>query len=491
MKSIFLYPNRDAAGRLPALFVLIAAALLLAAGLSGCSSYERRQLYPPPPEPAAEPPPSEEDTRPPDTEPAEEEAPASAAEEEEEEEDYTPPPGLAVPEPAAESSAEKEELEMAPVAENTIRVLLFEKQPAASVRIMGRTAPVVFTDAGGNRHVVPAGQLSELEYISGSRGVQLTGPAYAQLSQNWQVETEDGSPLAFIHPDAGWRSYKGHLLLETGSHRKLRIINYVHLEAYVGSVVGSEMNFTNPEALKVQAVISRTYALWNSYLNNRDGGQQYDVTDHVMDQVYAGHHLEQPRFEQAARATSGEVLTWSGGLILAAFHSTCGGTTSNNENVWAGRPLPYLRQAEDRASCAASPHYSWNFSLPKARVYDLFGVDEITGLDTDSGGRVSEVIARRGTEEVRIGANAFRLQVNQRYGTFTLRSAYFELSRKNGSYEFTGHGMGHGVGLCQWGALGFAETGWNYEDILRFYYRGAEITRLSSFEGSGFRLARY
>lgn len=464
------------------LFPLLIA-VFLAAALSGCASYERRQLYPPPPEPAEE-----------QISEEQEEAGREEPEEEEEEspevEEYTPPRGINELEPAPEAEESAPEVVTAPVEQNTIRVLLFENQPSESIQIMGREAPVVFVDAGGHRHLVPAGQVVELHHMSGARGIQLTGPTYTRISDRWEFESEDGSALAYIHPEQGWRSYKGRVYLHMHAG-KLRAINHIDLESYVGSVVGSEMNFTNMEALKVQAVISRTYALWNSYLNSRGSGQQYDVSDHVMDQVYAGHHLDQPRFEQAALATAGEVLTWSGGLILAAFHSTCGGTTSDNENVWSGQALPYLRQASDRASCAASPHYNWNFSLPKARVYDLFGVDEITGLETDSGGRVSEVITRRGNREERIGANAFRLRVNQRYGTFTLRSAYFELSDRNGNYEFSGHGMGHGVGLCQWGALGFAESGWGYEDILRFYYQGVEITRLSSFEATGFRLARY
>lgn len=447
--------------------------------LPGCASYERRQLYPPPPPPeevAGEEKESAKDDVPPgDT--------ASDA-------GYTPPPGISTIEPLPDTEGTEAELLTPPVAENLVRVLLFEQQPSQSVRIMGREAPVVFTDADGARQIVPAQAVAELKYVSGGRGVQFNGPGSSRISPRWEFRSEDGSPLAFIHPEEGWRSYKGSLHVHAGDG-KLRIINYIDLESYVGSVVGSEMNFTNLEALKAQAVISRTYALWNSYLNSRAGDQEYDLTDHVMDQVYAGHHIEHPRFEQAAEATAGQVLTWSGGLILAAFHSTCGGHTSNNEDVWIGNALPYLRYASDGQSCSASPHYAWEFDLPKASLHTLFGIDSITGLETDNGGRVSEVIAQNGSRERRIGANAFRLRVNQRYGTFTLRSAHFEMLAENGSYRFTGRGMGHGVGLCQWGALGLAEAGWSYEDILRFYYKGVEITRLSSFERSGFHLARF
>jgi stage II sporulation protein D len=461
-QRIILNPFIFLKGYAAQLLISLLLMALLAAGLSGCASYERRQLYPPLPDQPAE---AEDET--------------------------LPPPGLEASAAEPDEGTEiEEEVLTPPVERNIIRVLLFENAPGDSIRVLGQEAALVLTDDEGRRYDLPAEQTAGIRRLPGDEGIALSSAGRTFVSSGWQLETEDGSAFTLVHPQQGWRRYKGRLHLDAAEDG-LRIINHVHLEAYVGSVTGSEMNFSNPEALKVQAVISRTYALWNSYLNNRDGGQDYDVSDHVMDQVYDGHHANQPRFEAAARATAGEILTWSGGLILAAYHSTCGGRTSHNESVWSGQALPYLRQVSDGASCAASPHYSWNFSLPDSQVYELFGVDEITGLETDSGGRVAEVITRRGEQEERIGANVFRLRLNQRYGTFTLRSAYFELTDRNGHYEFTGHGLGHGVGLCQWGALGFAESGWDYQDILRFYYKGVEITRLSSFETSGFRLARY
>jgi len=256
----------------------------------------------------------------------------------------------------------------------------------------------------------------------------------------------------------------------------LKPINTIELEDYIASVVGSEMNFTNTEALKVQAVISRTYALWNlGTIKNKE----YDLTDHTLSQVYNGELIEKPWFRNAAEETRSEVALFSDKLILAVFSSTCGGHTCNNESVWSGQALPYLRGNPDNDACKHSPHFRWRFSLERSE-WEEWLVSKYNKAD-------SEIQVFERSEDNRaktlqfddlskpVKANDFRLKVLQSFGTRSLKSTLFVMTNTADSVIFMGRGMGHGVGLCQWGALGLAEDNWTYQDILRFYYRGIEI----------------
>ncbi|MCH8569610.1 MAG: SpoIID/LytB domain-containing protein [Balneolales bacterium] len=372
-----------------------------------------------------------------------------------------------------------------------LRVLLFENQPASSYQIRSVRGEIRIRDEQSRRiiRLQPNGDTARFTARHGSAEVMLQTGGASYTATRWITEAENGAVTRIEHPAAGWRTYMGNFDISSRENR-LYTLNTIGLEDYVASVVGGEMNFNNAEALKVQAVISRTYALWNSYLS-RNAGNEYDLSDHVMNQVYIGENLQVPRFREAAEATSGYVLSWSGALILAAFHSTCGGQTSPNESVWSGNALPYLRGVSDRGSCSASPHFRWNFTVEKSELHRLFGIEDITGLKNDNGGRAGTILVIRDGKTDEIQANQFRLRFNQTYGTMALRSTFFEMSKENNSYIFKGKGMGHGLGLCQWGALGLAEAGWSYGDILRFYYNGADKIQASELHRGVFRLARF
>ncbi|MCC5932893.1 MAG: SpoIID/LytB domain-containing protein [Balneolales bacterium] len=353
-----------------------------------------------------------------------------------------------------------------------LRIRLFSQQPAQSLQIRPHEGQLtVQTGDAPPFSLHPQSTHLQLE-ASGSTVILTIGDRQLRLQQAELHNSANGLSRV-IHPALDWRYYRGSLRI-TAENGQLSVVNYVSLEDYVGSVVGSEMNFTNPEALKVQAVISRTYALWNS----RTPGPDYDLNDSVLNQVYLGELIQSPRFRQAALSTAGEVLSWSGELILAAYHSTCGGRTVANETVWSGGPLPWLRGTEDLASCSASPHYRWRFEVPKTELHQKFNAAAIRVENGNGEHRASTVYLERGGQTESLSANAFRLRFNQRYGTLALRSTHFRLEEAAETYIFEGRGLGHGIGLCQWGALGKAEAGWNYRDILRFYYNGVIPGRL-------------
>ena len=286
--------------------------------------------------------------------------------------------------------------------------------------------------------------------------------------------TADG----LVYIDDRW--YQGSLELRPDGGG-LTAINHVPLENYIASVVGSEMGdrFAD-EALKAQAVAARTYAL---YHRNRRLSQIFDLGDSVTWQVYKGLESATPRSQAAAHLTRGQILAHDNRPIDAVFHSSSGGHTENSEDVWS-ESRPYLRAVNDSH---VSPPMPWQERIDPDRLERLFGdVGNVLALEvseaTPSGRAVQ--MRLRGTHSSReFSAISFRQRLD-------LRSTFFEVdaigpavasstvSQGNLSptvFILTGQGYGHGIGMSQWGAHGFATQGWNYRKILDFYYQNTVL----------------
>lgn len=251
-------------------------------------------------------------------------------------------------------------------------------------------------------------------------------------------------------------------------------------------------------ALRAQAVVSRTVA-------TRRLGQWrtrgYDILATVADQAYSGVAFEGPVSSEAVAETRGEVLSYQGQIIDAFFHSTCAGRTADGTEVFAGADRPYLRSIRDlddagRPWCAISPRYRWQESwtgealertlretLPPAGGTAALAarLADVRVLERTATGRVARVeFVGQGTSLTVTGPVA-RLVLRTSDGSI-LRSANFELqvTRTGGRIvrlDAVGAGAGHGVGLCQWGALGRARAGYSYREILSAYFPGTEVTR--------------
>ncbi|WP_209388456.1 SpoIID/LytB domain-containing protein [Rhodohalobacter sp. SW132] len=370
-------------------------------------------------------------------------------------------------------------------ADRIVRVSLFSLNPPDSVRITSEASSIRFYS---DQVSVELSDLSiDVAVKISENRLYLETSGIKQEIDSLMVISDD-LPARLISEPHGYRYYHGRLLLKPGrDNRSIEIINSVPLESYIAAVVGSEMNFEHPEALKAQAVVSRTYALWSI------AGSPYpdfDVRDYEANQVYLGHLPDRPRYEEATQQTRGEILTWSDQLILAVFSSTCGGHTSNNEDVWAGEPHPYLRALNDGGSCSASPHYEWSYTLHRDDMDELlrerYGFRYRSAeLQKDQTERVSHLILKNGQgRELRFTGNEFRLMINATFGPMAIRSTRFSWVEEENDIIIEGSGMGHGVGMCQWGALGLAENGWNYKDILSFYFSGVKIVNLGDIESN-------
>jgi stage II sporulation protein D len=263
-------------------------------------------------------------------------------------------------------------------------------------------------------------------------------------------------------------------------HDKIRLINELDLEDYLKGVVPIEISSKwHPEVLKVQAIISRTYALYQRQLNL---GKDYDVQATTADQVYEGRDKEDPVTNQAVAETRGLVLTYEGQLILSAYHSTSAGPTENAAEVW-GMDLPYLKGV----SCPFdqnSPYYQWNRSIPMDTVqkafstagYSIGTIASITPFRWTEAGRISQIRLIHSRGELILKAGDLRRIL----GYQELPSAHFRIEKIGREVQLRGHGYGHGVGLCQWGAKEMAEMGYKYDRILKYYYPGVLVAPYSS-----------
>lgn len=281
-----------------------------------------------------------------------------------------------------------------------------------------------------------------------------------------------------IIPMSGTRTYDDHLKISV-LNGQLFCRNNVNLESYVGGVVESESGGRSfIEFYKVQAIICRTYALAHI---NRHFAEGFDVCDGVHCQVYRSKTVE-PLITSAVTQTQGKVIVDKNlNLITAAFHSNCGGQTANSGDVWSAN-LSYLQSVKD-TFCTRMPNAHWTRKIART--------DWLNYLSTKHKYPVSDSAAcchalnMKQTERTK----------NYMYGgccipyttirsDWQLKSAYFSITEQKDSILISGKGYGHGVGLCQEGAIHMAQLGYTYDAIINFYYRDVQIvdrTRLDFF----------
>ena len=249
----------------------------------------------------------------------------------------------------------------------------------------------------------------------------------------------------------------------------LYIINELPLEDYIKDVVVAEVSADwDIEALKAQAVVSRTYALYQKKANS---GSVYHIASSVLNQVYRGNNPD-ARVARAVDETRSEILTYRGLPIEAFYHSTCGGKTENPEDVF-GKSYPYLKSVE--STCDISPYSVWEKQIEPREIekaLKLRGIRDIVIKSRTSSGRVKELRITTSSGSSSMSAPDFRKAL----GWSRLPSTNFSVQKDDGSFLFEGKGYGHGVGLCQWCALKMAREGKTYKEILSHFYPGATIT---------------
>lgn len=312
------------------------------------------------------------------------------------------------------------------------------------------------------------------------------------------------------------KRYRGYLTFAFVDNQ-VTAINNVNLEEYLYGVVPREMpsSFSH-EALKAQAVAARSYAI-TSVMRNKD--KEFDLYDTVTSQVYGGFDAEKDNVRKAVDETRGQVLISDGNLVNATYSSSNGGYTAAANDVW-GAKYKYLISKEDKYSIN-EPNYDWNFEIGVNELinalnkqgYKINNINQIYVKEFNESKRVKNVAIKDGSNEIiientkfknAIGANKFKSSMyninyqNKNINTEAKKAEEdltiiyendvvifidnteddtnenINLSNTD-KIKIAGHGWGHGVGLSQWGANNMAKAGLKYDEILKFYYDGAEI----------------
>jgi stage II sporulation protein D len=274
------------------------------------------------------------------------------------------------------------------------------------------------------------------------------------------------------------KPYRGDIVLDVDARRGVaRILNRLPLEDYLLGVVPGEMpDRFGLEALKAQAVAARSYALSES----EDRGFVFDDT---RSQVYGGRSIETVLGTRAVRETAGQVLVSRNRVVKAYYHSTCGGRTATAESVFPDTPYGVMNRPVTCPDCRQSPFYSWRRSFDAASVCAACGLP-VGHLDHASiepaavPGRPETITISADGHDVTLGMTSFRehLSAGRPFAEQLPSSQLSAAPRiEEGALVLEGRGWGHGVGMCQYGASGFAARGANCEAILSRYYPGAEL----------------
>jgi len=272
------------------------------------------------------------------------------------------------------------------------------------------------------------------------------------------------------------KAYRGYLTLYAEGNT-LIVINNLPMEAYLLGVVPAEMPSSwGEEALKAQAVASRSYAVFHLQDNGDD--RLWDLEDTEVDQVYGGMGSEKPQATLAIYATKGQIILYGGRPAEALFHADSGGYTDSPGDVWK-KDYPYLRSASDRFTSAGGP-FKWEYFVPADRFFSRLRSAGIKA-DSEDEVKISEKTASGRVVQVAVGDSLVPgNRLRQILDPKEMKSAKYEVKEYGGGFLFSGKGYGHCVGMSQNGAKHMAEMGYSYKSILKFYYKGVCIGRMNS-----------
>jgi stage II sporulation protein D len=375
-----------------------------------------------------------------------------------------------------------------------VRVLLDDTKPEVTVSANNPYAVECITN--GQQLVY---------YLSGTVRVQNNGGMLTVLNKSRQAIQEGMDEVNIIprrsstHLEIDDTRYRG-LLNFRVSGQGLEAVNIVYMEDYLRGVVPPEIGQRTDdeiEAVKAQAVAARTYAM--AHLKQY-GDQPYDIKASIIDQVYGGMNVEDGLVNKAIDATAGMNLMYNDQFVDAYYHSTCGGMTDNIEHVWDRKEVPYLKAVSDDGACSWSKYYRWKevftekqlrgrieqyLASDRGRDLRIGKIKDLTITSRTPGGRVAELVVVTDQNRFSFHKDRIRWVLGRTSNPdLILPSDRFDMAIERNSdstvrvVTFSGSGYGHGVGMCQCGAIGYARRGWTYNQILTHYYTGTEVRKL-------------
>lgn len=263
------------------------------------------------------------------------------------------------------------------------------------------------------------------------------------------------------------RTYEGDLILTCINATALQLVNEVDFETYLAGVAQSEIYGNDPEIFRVQATISRTWALRNI---NKHKAEGYNFCDHVHCQAYHNRCVRPDIMLGTIRSTGETIVDADGNLIETPFHSNSGGQTCNSEDVWRAT-VPYLRSVSDTFSYNMKQS-NWTKTITRDKWLNYFQKTHKLNIQNDSIRKV--LLNFKQDERVPdiLGVRLTRVRTD-----FGLKSTFFSVTTdpNTGNVILNGHGYGHGVGLSQEGCIRMVSLGMHYDEIIRHYYAGSSI----------------
>lgn len=393
-----------------------------------------------------------------------------------------------------------------------VRIALSTSDESAKVggtgtwRIYNRNSTNLVTSgsAGGAMTIEPrSGQLVVVK-SDGSVTSRRSGPFLVRATTPGSYVTYEG------------KRYRGELII-TPSNGALLVVNRLGVESYLRGVVPLEIGTRQPgeeAAVEAQAVAARSY----TYIHMAEAGNRgFDMYGSIQDQAYGGVDAEKAMSDAAVASTRDMVIKYAGRIINTPYHSTCGGRTTTVRDVWWRQPdQPYLQPVSDQIPgsssyyCDVSPRFRWTAtfnadqlrnSLEKYLASVTPAVEppvnppstlprtplgRVTGFRIDgrtASDRVASVSIQTDRGNYVVRGNDVRFVLRPPSGGL-LSSTYFTAettSEGSGGIGLVvrGGGYGHGIGMCQWGAIGRARAGQDYRTILTTYYQGTTVSRVN------------
>lgn len=357
-----------------------------------------------------------------------------------------------------------------------VRVGLFREHAVREVLVMGDRAPLtVWADGKRVAELASSDGLVVKCDGNGIHARSLMLDLTAKKSLTFRSVIGNGFRLKSMSPKMAERAYPGSLEL-TKQGSSFLLVSTVPLEEYVAGVVQAEAGKDHwMEYYKLQAVSCRTYALANKRRHEVEG---FEVCDGTHCQVFKGKNTQDSIRQAVALTRDLVVVDADIRLIHATFHSNCGGETMNAEDLWS-KSEPYLQSTMD-TFCLHAPHAVWEKSIPRTSWLNY--LRKTYGVDTDDSNVVASVTDHAPECRELFLANLSRVPLSQVRKDFDLRSTYFSIHPDGSMVVLSGRGFGHGIGMCQEGAMRMAKDGFSYEAILHHYFTNVHLVKLQNLD---------
>ncbi len=358
-----------------------------------------------------------------------------------------------------------------------------------------------------------AGESMRVE-LRGERLVAVKGDGSVSSRQSAPFLVRVASPASFVTYEG--KRYRGELVV-TPNNGALLVVNRLGVESYLRGVVPLEIGdrkVGEEAAIEAQAVAARSY----TYIHMAEAGSRgFDMYGSVQDQAYGGVDAEKPMPDAAVASTRGMVLRYAGRIINTPYHSTCGGSTASVQEVWWRQPdQPYLRPVSDKIPgtesyyCDPSPRFRWTATFEGGQLQETLekylgtvtaaaepsvsanpsaprmSLGKITGVHID-GRTVSDRVASLSIQtdggNYVVRGNDVRFVLRTPTGGLLSSTSFTAEATPDANGAISrlvlyGGGYGHGIGMCQWGAIGRARAGQDFKTILTTYYPGTTVGRV-------------